>query len=57
MRHVLYFALLQHSTELESKLGFLYFVVNGSFARHTLTDYEMWETLRKKTDDPINEAK
>ncbi|MGA7964633.1 MAG: hypothetical protein WCB49_01805 [Gammaproteobacteria bacterium] len=49
--------MLQHSTELESKLGFLYFVVSGGFAKPTLTDYEMWETLRKKTDDPINEAK
>ncbi|MGA8182206.1 MAG: hypothetical protein WB819_01020, partial [Terriglobia bacterium] len=49
-----YLAILQHPTELEGKLGFLYFVVNGSFARPTRTDYEMWETLRKQTDAQID---
>ena len=49
-----YLSILQHPTELEGKLGFLYFVVNGSFAKPTQTDYEMWKTLRKQVDAQLH---
>ncbi len=45
-----YLSMLQHPTELEGKIGFLYFVVGGSFAKPTQTDYEMWHRLQKQTN-------
>jgi len=51
-----YLSMLQHPTELEGKLGFLYFVVGGSFARPTRTDYEMWHRLEKQTDALIEKV-
>ena len=45
-----YLSMLQHPTELEGKLGFLSFIVGGSFTRPTQTDYQMWHRLKQQAD-------
>ena len=49
-----YLSQLQRPTELEGKIGLLYFVVEGSFAKPTQTDYELWHVLKKQTDAQIS---
>jgi hypothetical protein len=51
-----YLASLQQPAELEDKLGTLFFVVDGSFARPTQSDYELWHALVVQTDAKIAAA-
>ncbi len=51
-----YLASLQQPAELADKFGMLFFVVDGSFARPTQSDYELWQALVAQADAKIAAA-